>query len=644
MHKRIENMTFVMFIASVLFILCLSSANAQDADAPMTLNQVLQDVINTHPDILEAKETYKSVVEELHIAKSGKNPKIGINGSIGPEVTKGYDTNYETESLLSGRASLYIRQNIFNGGRTRSFVNETEARIISAAYEVIAAANRVFLDVAETYVNVLKTQKLLAHATENVITQEQILQQVQEQFDSGFARLSDLSSSKARLALAKSNYLSNQQDLKQQLTQFHRHFGRFLKPEQFVMPEQSFTLPGTVEEIVDIGLKQHPALEVAKYNIHVRKFAYERTKADYFPVVDLEFNASHANDTDGDDGDTSQVAGYLKFNWELYSGGIRKGEKGQKYAKMHAEYQRAYTERRNVNESIRLAWNIYDAEQKKKAFLGDHIRLTFETLESFKEENIAGRRTLLDILNMENEYLDAKMAGVESEYALLVAYYRIIQASGLLIDEYDTGLEDQLGLPAEKKYSLDPYEGEDKDLNPDRDVDTCIDIGDQCDNSITGASVLPFGCIGEDWFQIGYTRPETIDPYITPEDPEPALVDTTQDTQSFSLRNILFRFDSYELTSHAKAVIQTLAREFNHAPNYQIEIIGHTDSIARDDYNQKLSKARANSVLQELVDQGVDPSRLTSTGKGESEPIASNETKEGRQLNRRTEFILNRQE
>nr|WP_320192291.1 TolC family outer membrane protein [uncultured Desulfobacter sp.] len=634
----------LLFVFNAFLVFCGGAVIASETGnlEPIPLNEILKDIIKTNPDIIAAKNNYRSVLEELSIAKSGYYPKIGAEASIGPEVTDGVDTNYQNEDYIASRALIYLRQNLFKGGETKAFVEETDARILSAAYEVVTVANRVFLDALEAYINVLKTRELLAFSQQNVLTQERILSQVKERTTAGFTRVSDLTNSKARLSLARGNLISAQQDLNHAVVKFHRQFGRILQPEQFVMPEPAFTFPDTVEDTTDFAFRNHPALEVAKFNIHARKSAYERTKGAYWPSLDLELKAQYENDTDGDNGYSTQASALLKLSYLFYDGGIRKGEKGQKYHSLLEEYQVAYTERRNVNQAVQLAWNINQAEQVKKGFLNDHLSLSAETLAAFKDEYHLGRRTLLDLLNMENEYNDAKIANAESEYNRLTAYYRISQATGALIHEFDTGLLEEVNLPTEKPYDLAEYEKE--ILNPNRDVDRVVDVNDQCDNSVEGADVSAYGCMGENVSSVGYTEPVNISPYILPEDGTPdALnlkIDTRKDVQSISLDNIHFHFDSSELTDQAKQMLIPISKQLKEASDYDIEIIGHTDSVASDAYNQKLSEERAYSVLQELKRQGLDENRMTSSGRGESEPVADNATDEGRRKNRRTEFRL----
>ncbi|MEE4114435.1 MAG: TolC family protein, partial [Desulfobacteraceae bacterium] len=180
---------------------------------------------------MEALSQYRSVQSERSIATSGYWPTIGTELSGGREFTDGVDTNDERESLTASSATLYARQNLFSGGRTSAFVNETDARILAAAYEVLNVANRVYLETTEAYLNVIQAVELLRLSEENVLTQEKILEQVREKSAAGFGRASDLKNSEARLALARSNYISKQQDLNQAVVRFHRRFGRLVRPE-----------------------------------------------------------------------------------------------------------------------------------------------------------------------------------------------------------------------------------------------------------------------------------------------------------------------------------------------------------------------------------------------------------------------------
>jgi outer membrane protein OmpA-like peptidoglycan-associated protein len=106
------------------------------------------------------------------------------------------------------------------------------------------------------------------------------------------------------------------------------------------------------------------------------------------------------------------------------------------------------------------------------------------------------------------------------------------------------------------------------------------------------------------------------------------------------LKNIFFDFDKSTLRPESVNELERLIKFLNDNPKVKIEIGGHTDSYGSDEYNIKLSQSRCESVVTYLITHGIAKERLRAKGYGETKPIDTNETPEGRQMNRRTEFEI----
>ncbi|TBN49858.1 OmpA family protein [Pseudomonas sp. BGI-2] len=106
--------------------------------------------------------------------------------------------------------------------------------------------------------------------------------------------------------------------------------------------------------------------------------------------------------------------------------------------------------------------------------------------------------------------------------------------------------------------------------------------------------------------------------------------------------DVLFAFNKSELSASAQSQLDSLMGKLQNADVVSIKVIGHTDGVGSDEYNQALSERRASSVAAYLLSQGLAPNKLTSEGKGESQPVADNDTDEGRAKNRRVELHVNR--
>ena len=109
---------------------------------------------------------------------------------------------------------------------------------------------------------------------------------------------------------------------------------------------------------------------------------------------------------------------------------------------------------------------------------------------------------------------------------------------------------------------------------------------------------------------------------------------------TLTLGNVLFRFDSAELTQQAQYPLDRLAAFLHQYPNQRVIIESHTDSLGPDEYNRELSQRRAQRVADAMAARGIDRARMTIIGFGETQPIASNDTQVGRRQNRRVEFVI----
>jgi OmpA-OmpF porin, OOP family len=176
----------------------------------------------------------------------------------------------------------------------------------------------------------------------------------------------------------------------------------------------------------------------------------------------------------------------------------------------------------------------------------------------------------------------------------------------------------------------------------DSDGDGVVDETDQCPDTPTGTAVDQFGCpLDAD----GDGVPNAID--ACPDTPPGFKVDERgcvleQQTVTV-LRSVSFEFDSSRLTADARRALDRVGAGLRGQPGMRVEIAGHTDALGSEAYNQRLSLARATAVRNFLTAIGIDGSRLQVRGYGASQPVADNDTDDGRAENRRVEFkVLNR--
>ena len=162
----------------------------------------------------------------------------------------------------------------------------------------------------------------------------------------------------------------------------------------------------------------------------------------------------------------------------------------------------------------------------------------------------------------------------------------------------------------------------------DEDDDGVFDRRDRCPDTPANTPVEHHGCPLPQY-------PASVKPAEPA--PTPSEVVTLSDAN-----DVLFAFNKSDLTPAARSELDSLMSKLQNADVVSIKVIGHTDSVGSDAYNQGLSERRASSVADYLLSQGLAPNKLTSEGRGEREPVADNDTDEGRAKNRRVELHINR--
>lgn len=189
-----------------------------------------------------------------------------------------------------------------------------------------------------------------------------------------------------------------------------------------------------------------------------------------------------------------------------------------------------------------------------------------------------------------------------------VRYMRDFFAGDMNDWQFGFGLSIPLSCPpvATPVAAPPPPEPKPEIVNLDSDGDGVLDRNDRCPNTLPGAEVDEYGCVVAD--------------------------------QTITLENIQFEFNSAKLTPRAEASLNKVVQSLRDQTNTLVEVAGHTDSQGNDGYNLRLSGQRAESVRRYLVQGGINASRITAQGYGETQPVASNATEAGRAQNRRVEL------
>lgn len=422
--------------AAVLSFLGLVSINSYGLSVGETVKFTLQ----TNPEVLAALNERRSIEYEVRGAKAGYLPQVSVSAAVGHERRTAPVTGNEEVDFDRRELGIQARQMIFDGFATKSEVARQRARYETAGFELQATANSVALRATEVYLNVLEASELLDLARESLWEHQNIFDQMKLRRDTGVGSKADLDQIMARLALANSNMVVAQNNFADAQTSFHRVTGLFPNLENMTKPFTPETFSLTREAAVKMALEGHPTLKAAVWDVKEADAQYRASSAPKFPRLSLEAD-KRWDENVGLEGEDEDLVVSLRLTYDIYAGGANKARKKQTAALVAESKDIRNNSRRQVIESMQLAWNAYDALTTQKGFLQQHVDAAVSTKEAYSKQFNIGRRTLLDLLNTENEVIDSKRSLISAEYDRTFAIFRIRNATGNIIESLGINLE-----------------------------------------------------------------------------------------------------------------------------------------------------------------------------------------------------------
>ena len=400
-----------------------------------SLEQAVAYTLDTNPEIKAAYTRFKVNEKQVEQAESGYWPTLNVTGGIGYEYTDSPTTrsNDGSESLTRRELALSLQQNLFKGFQTNNEVTRTSYATSAEQWRLQSLAEDIALEVIKVYVDLIRTKELVSLSEKNLQSHVDIYEQIKERTDSGFSSKADLSQINGRLANAQSNFIASKNNYLDSKTKFNRVVDQ--APENLVIPAPDGNLlPADKAEGVKVSLRAHPAIFASRNDIRSASAQYKSSISTFYPELNLEIDANFNNNVDGTEGENNDLTAMLRFKYNLFSGGKDTAyikENAYKLNEAKALNKKAY---RDVKEGFLLAWNAFELLNQQKKYIKMHVVASKDTQADYKEQFKIGQRSLLDLLDTENELFQSRRDFLEAEYSEITAQYRILHSMGLLLN------------------------------------------------------------------------------------------------------------------------------------------------------------------------------------------------------------------
>lgn len=402
----------------------------------MTLSEAIQSTIDNHPELHASMNDRLSADEEVKMAKGGYLPTVDVLMGYGRERTDSPSTralgDHNKETLNYRDAELRLRQMLFDGFNTPNEVARTRSVVDSRAYYVQGTSQSLALRTVEVYLEVLKRREMVTLARNNLQAHQRINDQIGLRSERGVGSTADLDQSVARLALAENNLYTEQVNLADAEANFFSATGRMpdeLEPPASIRGE----LPADVHSAQQAMMDNNPFLKSAQADVHAAEKQYEVAKSPFYPRFDLELATTADDNVQGDEGHYNTWRAAVVMNYNLFNGMRDKARLQSAAHQINQSMDIRNNALRVVNENLSLAWNAMENARLQTPKAREYAEYTSRVREAYQQQFSLGQRSLLDLLDSDNELFTANRRYAEVRYTEEFSMYRVIAAMGELL-------------------------------------------------------------------------------------------------------------------------------------------------------------------------------------------------------------------
>jgi outer membrane protein, adhesin transport system len=420
------------------FLIALWLAAQASPAWTQTLPLAVREALERNPEVAAAAANMRAAEQQVVQARSGYFPTVDLTASGGKERVDNPGlraAGVGDRSLSRDDVSVTARQMLFDGFGTSQRTTQQEGRLDSARFRLSEVVEDVAGRTVEAYLEVLRAMQILELARTNeqahVITLDKTQQRLQQKVGSQ----ADVHQSQARLAVARSQVVQREGAVRDAEARFVRLLGHVPRSPQ--SPVSRPALPTSQAHAVEEALAGNPTVKAAEADVDAATAGIDAAKAAYMPRVDLELTGAKRNNTDGINGSSSEASAFLVFRYNAFRGGNDQAVVREQSERRETARETLENARRATGEAAVRAWVALESARSALPYLTQHASSTGEVLQAYRAQFELGRRTLLDLLNAENELFQARSNLVSGDYAILVAEYRLLQVAGGLAPHFN---------------------------------------------------------------------------------------------------------------------------------------------------------------------------------------------------------------
>jgi len=427
-RSPISRLTQVAAIGSVALGVAATPAAAE------SLQEAWAKAYSTNPSIAAERARLRAVDEGLPEAKSGWRPTVTLSGDAGvrytdQEVNNVGDSSTNTPVTLTGQ----VTQPLYRGGRTVADTQRAKADVFAGRASLANVEQQVLLSVGTSYMDVLRDQAVVELNENNVRVLDRQLQATRDRFSVGEVTRTDVAQAESRLARSEADLQTAIGNLETSRAAYARQVGE--PPQGLVTPSRVEGTPENLQAATTLAASSNPVVLQAVYQHESASHVVRLIEGELYPTVNLNGVAQQTFESSQSVDESTTLQALVDVTVPLYqSGSVYARVRSAKQSRSQA-LQNVEDARRQAIEAATQAWEQLVATRARIVSLGSEIRANEIALEGVQQEALVGTRTVLDILDAEQDLLDSRVNLVTAHRDEFVAVFNLVAAVGGLTAE-----------------------------------------------------------------------------------------------------------------------------------------------------------------------------------------------------------------
>jgi len=444
-----------LVLATLLFSLLLSVPAVAATDGTMSLKDSVVAAVKQHPQI-KALLHNRDAVSKAQLSALGRFfPSLDLSGELGWQEYSNANNranNTDKYTRTPTDISATLRQNIFDGFDRWEDYHREAARLNSAEGRLIDNVETVALDAIRAHVDVVRNRVLVGLAGENITAHQELLDSISERVEGGAGNRADEMQAKGRVARAETTLVNYVGELRTAEAEYIRTVGE--NPDALSAAEyDADTIPGTVDQVLEITLENNPKIHVFKSEIEVAERTKDQLMSTMYPEIDIYAQVRQRDDYDGVDSWINDKRLMLSANWNVFNGLSDFNDVRTAAARVRQSKSDLQDTTDDLIRQVASAWAEYESSVGQIEKYQEALQYSLESLDMYLMQFNVGQRSLLDVLDATNEVFSNKVQLETANSNRNFTLYKFLALEGRLMKTMDIASNTYEEMPEEAEMA-----------------------------------------------------------------------------------------------------------------------------------------------------------------------------------------------